>query len=876
MNKVKMKVNPRIIEHLGSDLITSAAVAVVELIKNSIDAHSKRVNVQFFDGIEYLKKNDKMLVPLDDNMFFLLNEKGSASDMLLIEDIGIGMNAVQLREGFLNIGTDIKYKDYENTNLGEKGIGRLAAQCLGKKLILETASSDDEQRKVIFIDWNALINSDKIDEFEIPYYELPKMAEAYTRMWIIDVKKDELINEPLQLGLFDNNKVTLSDDLRVATSFLISPYDKKVRNIEIAFYNNGMRIESGFDLELLNFAESVNVFEINNINGKIELDMSLNLTPQFIEKTHRSCIKPVSYFPKYRREKEEYIHFFERYRERYEVSLNITISHEELVNKIKEKRKKEYSDIKNQAALEEFLVKQVEKELTELMAILPIEGRAYNFKQDNAIGKIYVDYVKYLKSGTNPDIEKYSLDDIQKFLSLYNGIKLYRNGYRIGALGNRDDDWIEMQQYRTSGQQFYRMNQSNTVGYVSINDPMQTNIREISSRLDVVQNDVAKIFKEVIITIFNYYFYDFNRVADDITKSVLRDEGLLQDDTKKEVKRRKNENSKLLKENQRLLKEIKKTKEILLSKAVVIGDEVNISQKVYDKAIETLNSVDTQIQITQEELGKTREVLDTAEAGLKEIQIEAFNNYKLMANGLITETMTHELHSIVNDPNMYNIEGDFEVLKEFLYDTNIKLYNDNLLPIKDQSDLLLGKVEDIADLYNFLEKTFIKKNNYDEYACESVGDVVGEIERKLKKELSKNKITIRQENLKTLWYMPKGVLLHVLYNLFTNSIYWIDIREKRALKEKNYYVPNNEIVVEQKTDTNIWVYDSGLGVLKKMEYILFEALQSGKENDGRGMGLYIVKKLLKSFNADIELLEKTNEWGNRYIFSITAPKDCVR
>ena len=876
MKKVKMKVNPRIIEHLGSDLITSASVAVVELIKNSIDAHSKRVNVQFFDGIEDVKRNDKLLVPLDSDITLLLNKESSAASVLLIEDIGVGMNAMQLQEGFLNIGTDIKYKDTENTNLGEKGIGRLAAQRLGKKLILETASSDDVQRKVIVIDWNALVNSEKIDEFEFPYYELPKMAEAYTRMWIIDVKKSELINEPLQLALFDNNKVTLTDELRAATSFLISPYDKKVQDIEIAFYNNGIQVESGFDLELLNFAESVNAFEIHNINGKIELNMSLNLTPQFIEKTHRSCIKPVSYFPKYRREKEEYIHFFDSYKDRFDTSLDTTILYEELVNKIKEKRKKEYSDINNQAALEEFLVKQVEKELTELMAILPIEGRAYNFKQDNAVGKIYVDYVKYLKGETHPSVKKYSLDDIQKFLSLYNGIKLYRNGYRIGALGNRDDDWIEMQQYRTSGQQFYRMNQSNTVGYVSINDPTQTNIREISSRLDVVQNDVAKIFKEVIITIFNYYFYDFNRAADDITKSVLRDEGLLQDDTKKEVKRRKDENNKLLKENQRLLKEIKKTKEILISKAVVIGDEVNISQKVYDKAIETLDSVDTQIQITQEELGKTKEVLDTAEAGLKEIQIEAFNNYKLMANGLITETMTHELHSIINDPNMHNIESDFEVLKEFLYDTNIKLYNDNLLPIKDQSDLLLGKVEDVADLYNFLEKTFIKKNNYDEYACESVGDVVGQIERKLKKELSKNKIIIRQENLKALWYMPKGVLLHVLYNLFTNSIYWIDIREKRALKEKNYYIPNNEIVVEQKTDTNIWVYDSGLGVLKKMEYILFEALQSGKENDGRGMGLYIVKKLLKSFNADIELLEETNEWGNRYIFSITVPRDCVR
>ena len=52
MNKIKMKINPRIIKHLGSDLITSAAVAIVELIKNSIDAHSQQVNVQFFDNVE--------------------------------------------------------------------------------------------------------------------------------------------------------------------------------------------------------------------------------------------------------------------------------------------------------------------------------------------------------------------------------------------------------------------------------------------------------------------------------------------------------------------------------------------------------------------------------------------------------------------------------------------------------------------------------------------------------------------------------------------------------------------------------------------------------------------------------------------------------
>mgnify|MGYP002083513968 CR=1 FL=1 len=876
MKKVKMKINPRIIEHLGSDLITSASVAIVELIKNSIDARSKRVNIQFFDGVESVKSNDKLLVGLDDNVIAFLENDSASSEILLIEDIGIGMNEQQLQEGFLNVGTDIKLNDYKKTNLGEKGIGRLAAQRLGKKLILETASADDENSRVIIIDWKELVHSTKIDEFEFPYYEFEKKAESYTRMWILDVKKQEVINEPEQLELFTDSKVTLTDELRVATSFLISPYDETIQNIKIVFYNNGEEIESGFDLELLNFAESVNTFEINALDGKLELHMRLELTPQFIEKTHRSCIKPVSYFPKYRKGRDEYISFFKKYEERYESSLDVTVSYDELINKIKEKRKKDYSNVVDQAALDNYLKKQLERELTELLKILPIKGCAYNFKQDNAVGKMYIEYVKYLQHDSDREIEKYSLDDVQNFLSLYNGIKLYRNGYRIGALGNKDDDWIEMQQYRTSGQQFYRMNQSNTVGYVSINDPMQVNIREISSRLDVVQNDVARIFKEVIITIFNYYFYEFNRSADSITKSILIDEGLLQEDTKKEVKRRKDENSKLIKENQRLLKEIKKTKDILLSQAIVVGDDVNLSQKVYDKAIETLDAADMQIQITQDELGKTKEILDTAEAGLKEIQVEAFNNYKLMANGLITETMTHELHSIVNDANMYNIESDFEILKGFLYENNIKLYNDNLLPIKDQSDLLLGKVGDVADLYNFLEKTFIKKNNYDEYACENINIVVSEIEKKLGKELSKNNITIKKESLTVQWYMPKGVLLHVLYNLITNSIYWIDIREKRALKEKNYIVNKNEIVVEQKTKTSIWVYDTGLGVLKKMEYVLFDALQSGKENDGRGMGLYIVKKLLNSFKADIELLEEVNKFGNRYVFSITVPADCVR
>lgn len=40
----KIKIEPRVIQHLGQDLITSPEVAVTELLKNSIDAGSEKIN----------------------------------------------------------------------------------------------------------------------------------------------------------------------------------------------------------------------------------------------------------------------------------------------------------------------------------------------------------------------------------------------------------------------------------------------------------------------------------------------------------------------------------------------------------------------------------------------------------------------------------------------------------------------------------------------------------------------------------------------------------------------------------------------------------------------------------------------------------------
>ena len=118
------------------------------------------------------------------------------------------------------------------------------------------------------------------------------------------------------------------------------------------------------------------------------------------------------------------------------------------------------------------------------------------------------------------------------------------------------------------------------------------------------------------------------------------------------------------------------------------------------------------------------------------------------------------------------------------------------------------------------------------------------------------------------WFVPKGVLLHVFYNLINNSLYWIDVRRKRAQSDSTYAYPGTDtIAIEEYGVDGIVVYDTGTGVSKSMEDILFEPLQSGKPlSEGRGMGLYIVRKLLNSFGGEIELLDERNEYGNRYKF----------
>lgn len=148
--KVNFSISPRILSHLGEDLIKNESIALFELIKNSYDACAEHCIVDFIFQNGRLKS-------------------------LTIEDDGFGMSKEIIETVWLVVGTDNKKKKLEPNQcgripLGEKGIGRLSIHKLGSKikLISKTEISNEIE---LSIDWNQLYTASDIKDFTIDLIE---------------------------------------------------------------------------------------------------------------------------------------------------------------------------------------------------------------------------------------------------------------------------------------------------------------------------------------------------------------------------------------------------------------------------------------------------------------------------------------------------------------------------------------------------------------------------------------------------------------------------------------------------------------------------------------------------------------------------------
>ena len=136
-NELQFKVSSELKNILGRDLITSPNIAVLELVKNSYDAHATKVEITF------------------------------GEDTLVIADNGKGMSLDDLKNKWLFVAYSAKSDGTEDASYrgqlirryaGAKGIGRLSCDRLARYLKLETKSAYGCP-ETLNVDWKAFENN---------------------------------------------------------------------------------------------------------------------------------------------------------------------------------------------------------------------------------------------------------------------------------------------------------------------------------------------------------------------------------------------------------------------------------------------------------------------------------------------------------------------------------------------------------------------------------------------------------------------------------------------------------------------------------------------------------------------------------------------
>jgi len=136
---------------VGRGLIYNDNVAIIELVKNSKDANSNKVILEFNNPIIDASGNGDLL------------EDSDLNPEILIKDFGLGMSQEDITTKWLNIAYSEKKALTDKVYAGNKGVGRFSCDRLGKHLELYTRAKNGDYLR-LRVNWELFENKEKKDE----------------------------------------------------------------------------------------------------------------------------------------------------------------------------------------------------------------------------------------------------------------------------------------------------------------------------------------------------------------------------------------------------------------------------------------------------------------------------------------------------------------------------------------------------------------------------------------------------------------------------------------------------------------------------------------------------------------------------------------
>lgn len=851
---VELDVHPSVVFKLGEDLISDELQALVELIKNTYDADAGWARVTIDTSVETCATGVRVADRRTTGSHEQLIADAPSDEVLVgsitVEDDGIGMTPEVIREGWLVISNSRKRlmkrigqrTAKKRTPLGDKGLGRLGAQRLGRELEIVTRPKGSQVQYRVRIPWNALADVTRLGQVSFPLItEAPTAGlKRGTRLTVYGLS---------DVALWQTRRDELTSEL----STLVSPFPGH-KDLDLT-----VRID-GSDLDLVVLDE--------RLRNAADIRYGIRYADGELEVIGRASLE---YFrPQREIERSDFATLVEsddgaRLMRWYEKNPTRYVAPWDLRRK--------------RAGTRTFFTYRMSVRLEELDRVARVDGLPAD--PGPFSGEIDAFSLDDDGSATFPTISTY-----RNYLKAIAGIRIYRNGFGI----RMPEDWLGLGKRWSSGTSYYNLKPANVVGFVDLTTEDNAQLEEMTDR--------EGFRSSPYLTNFMLLMERWRKFTEDVQGSLRRGYVDFRKETAQsnagldpDVSPSPEELAREMRSQLRQRAANQEKQRATVAKATATLDELDVLTETVvhdaassDAARQQMGSVEDRVRQVRRSIAeltvaqsaqkaeaeREANLVSALEQQLEQVREQLAMSYEAVALGITAEALSHEVHQIAD-----RLAQRTTQLRRRLSSTHALTPElaDFLEYVRSQATTLNRQMSHLNPALRFARERRSRISVLP--FLHDIADYYNQ--RWAAADLSRQLVAVVDSGSQDfVVMMNEGRLTQVVDNLVLNSEYWIRAQADRSPSAKRSRRRSEglplplggagEIVLHCRPRT-ISIADNGPGVAPQVETRLLDPFVTEKR-DGRGLGLFIVQQLLAADGGALRLDADRNVHGRRYRFTV--------
>jgi len=367
--------------------------------------------------------------------------------------------------------------------------------------------------------------------------------------------------------------------------------------------------------------------------------------------------------------------------------------------------------------------------------------------------------------------------------------------------GEKGNDWLRLDSRRIQNPG-KRIGNDQVIGMIEINQETNIFLKDKTNREGLIEDEYFEKFVSLIYG------------------AIIIFESILYDDRKKVYPKKEKTSNQKIEEKVDIVKtdlnEIKKKVE------EVDNQTTSQTKPIFTKVEQQVNELTQQVTDTIDELEKDKQIL-----------------FNLAGTGLAAERFTHEFARLVS-----GAISSLERLKKRIDLSDAKT--------KKEIDSINGALEVLRNDIRLLGPMFYIKKVAKEKDL-NIREIIQNTISLQEPFIEKEGVEMIIEGDSFIVLMREGSCMQIFNNLIDNAVFWCSRKSETDKKQIKIILDSNE--------KSVYVSDSGPGINTRYRDKIFDPFFSMKGEDGRGLGLYIVKEILDEKNFSIYLINEEDYKG---------------